>query len=65
MEIKKIIEQLRIGTSTLLPEVDLYKKLKRGGRLKVKLGMDPTAADLHLGHAVVLSKDETTTGHGT
>ncbi|MCA9770193.1 tyrosine--tRNA ligase [Candidatus Dependentiae bacterium] len=56
MEIKKIIEQLRIGTSTLLPEVDLYKKLKRGGRLKVKLGMDPTAADLHLGHAVVLSK---------
>jgi len=52
-------EQLLIiesGTSQVLPEQDLEKKLQRGEPLKIKLGVDPTAPDLHLGHAVVLSK---------
>ena len=35
---------------------DLVKKLESGKKLQIKLGMDPTAPDLHLGHAVVLKK---------
>jgi len=40
----------------VLPEGELEKKLESGKKLKIKLGMDPTSPDLHLGHAVVLSK---------
>lgn len=43
-------------TVQVLPEGELEKKLKSKKKLKVKLGMDPTSPDLHLGHAVVLSK---------
>ena len=56
---KTVHEQLEIiksGTVQALPESDLVKKLSSGRKLKIKLGMDPTAPDLHLGHAVVLSK---------
>lgn len=52
----KQLEQLTIGTQTIVAPEELLKKLSRGIPLKIKLGMDPTAADLHLGHAVVLSK---------
>jgi tyrosyl-tRNA synthetase len=44
------------NTVQVLPEGELEKKLQTGKKLKIKLGMDPTSADLHLGHAVVLSK---------
>ncbi len=44
------------GCEELLVEEDLIRKLKTGRRLKVKLGMDPTAPDLHLGHTVVINK---------
>lgn len=44
------------NTVQVLPEGELEKKLKTGKKLKIKLGMDPTSPDLHLGHAVVLSK---------
>lgn len=47
---------LKIGTSQIVPENELLKKLETGKALQIKLGMDPTASDLHLGHAVVLSK---------
>ncbi len=40
----------------IIPEAELYKKIASGKCLKVKFGADPTASDLHLGHAVVLSK---------
>jgi tyrosyl-tRNA synthetase len=44
----------------LLPEADWLKKLARaeatGAPLRIKLGLDPTAPDLHLGHTVVLNK---------
>ena len=40
----------------MLVEDELIDKLKRGKTLKVKLGMDPTAPDLHLGHTVVINK---------
>ena len=50
------VEQLLVGTTQSLPEGGLLEKLKTGKKLVIKLGMDPTAPDLHLGHAVVLSK---------
>src|SRR3954470_13102091 len=57
-----IDEQLRILSrrcERIVPESDLRKKLKRsaesGKPLRIKLGMDPTAPDVHLGHAVPLS----------
>jgi tyrosyl-tRNA synthetase len=56
MDIKKQLEIIKSSTSAVIPEVDLIKKLERGVPSRVKLGMDPTAPDLHLGHAVVLSK---------
>src|SRR5438067_4001275 len=39
-----------------LPAGELQRKLGTGRELRVKLGIDPTAADIHLGHAVVLRK---------
>lgn len=55
-DISKDMHTIKQGTVQIVPEADLEKKLARGKPLKVKLGMDPTAPDLHLGHAVVLSK---------
>lgn len=52
-------EQMRIitsGASKIVPEADLKKKLERGVPLNIKLGVDPTSPDLHLGHAVPLRK---------
>ena len=54
--IEKTIELLQHGTVQITPLEDLKKKLRSGKKLNIKLGMDPTAPDLHLGHAVVLSK---------
>lgn len=44
------------GTEEILVQDELVEKLKSGRPLKVKLGCDPTAPDLHLGHTVVLNK---------
>ncbi|MFN8026263.1 MAG: tyrosine--tRNA ligase [Acidimicrobiia bacterium] len=52
-------EQLRIlrtGTVDLITEADIRRKLGAGRPLRVKLGIDPTASDIHLGFAVVLRK---------
>lgn len=52
-------EQLRIiksGTAQIVPESALLEKLRRGKALNIKLGVDPTAPDIHLGHAVPLRK---------
>ncbi|MEC5125267.1 tyrosine--tRNA ligase [Verrucomicrobiales bacterium BCK34] len=52
-------EQLSIltrGVANLISEKELLKKLQRGTPLRVKLGVDPTSPDLHLGHSVVLEK---------
>ena len=54
-----IDEQVRIlgaGAVDLISEADLRRKLGRGRPLRVKLGIDPTASDIHLGFAVVLRK---------
>lgn len=47
---------LAAGTSQIIPEEEFKKKLASGKKLRIKLGADPTAPDLHLGHAVALSK---------
>src|SRR5271165_6141932 len=52
-------EQQRVlaGDATeLITESDFARKLQRGTPLRVKLGIDPTASDIHLGFAVVLRK---------
>jgi len=56
MSTKNQLELLLSGTVDVLPKGGLEKKLAQKRPLRVKLGADPTAADLHLGHAVVLSK---------
>jgi tyrosyl-tRNA synthetase len=50
------LAELRRGTSEILLEADLLKKLGRGKPLVVKAGFDPTAPDLHLGHTVLINK---------
>ena len=52
-------EQLRVikrGCDELLVEAELAERIAGGRPLRVKLGMDPTAPDLHLGHTVVINK---------
>lgn len=50
------LEVLRRGCVEILDEAELREKLKLGRPLRVKAGFDPTAADLHLGHTVLLQK---------
>ncbi|MEF2656339.1 MAG: tyrosine--tRNA ligase [Eggerthellaceae bacterium] len=47
---------IQSGTAQIVPESALMEKLKRGKPLNIKLGVDPTAPDIHLGHAVPLRK---------
>jgi tyrosyl-tRNA synthetase len=49
-------EQLARGAVDVLPAGELERKLALGRPLRVKLGIDPTAPDIHLGHTVVLGK---------
>lgn len=52
-------EQLQIlsrGTAQIISETELLEKLRCSEPLRVKLGVDPTSPDLHLGHSVVLEK---------
>src|SRR5882762_11532865 len=50
------VRVLRSGAVDLITEADLRRKLATGRPLRVKLGIDPTASDIHLGFAVVLRK---------
>jgi tyrosyl-tRNA synthetase len=60
MTIDEQLAYLRKGTSEIIPEEALRKKLERAAKtgkpLRVKLGVDPTAPDIHLGHTVVIRK---------
>lgn len=47
---------IQSGAAQIVPEEALMEKLKRNKPLNVKLGVDPTAPDIHLGHAVPLRK---------
>jgi tyrosyl-tRNA synthetase len=50
------IDFLLRGCAKVLSHADLTAKLKLGRPLRVKLGVDPTAPDIHLGHSIALSK---------
>jgi tyrosyl-tRNA synthetase len=54
--IEQSLKIITSGIAQCVPHADLVKKLQSGKKLQIKLGMDPTAPDLHLGHAVVLKK---------
>ena len=56
MNPKNQIEIIKQGIDEIIGESDLIEKLKQGKKLTVKVGFDPTAPDLHLGHTVVLRK---------
>lgn len=49
-------EEIKRGTSEILVEDELKERMHSGKKLRVKLGLDPTAADIHFGHTVVLNK---------
>jgi len=59
-EVEHALQVVRRGSDELLVEADFVAKLERaqasGTPLRCKLGLDPTAPDLHLGHTVVLTK---------
>lgn len=59
-EVRHALAVTRRGCEELLPEADWAAKLSRaqasGQPLRIKLGLDPTAPDIHLGHTVVLNK---------
>lgn len=50
------LERLTANTVDVLPEGALTSQLALGRPLRIKLGIDPTTADIHLGHTVVLAK---------
>lgn len=50
------LARLARGTTSIIPREELLEKLKEGRPLRVKLGVDPTAPDIHLGHTVGLTK---------
>src|SRR5438046_4919626 len=50
------LDVLRRGTVEVISEEDLLAKLRRDRPLRVKLGVDPSAPDIHLGIAIVLRK---------
>lgn len=59
-EVEKQLKQIVAGAAEIVPEEDLKNKLEKsistGEPLRIKLGLDPTAPDIHLGHTVVLHK---------
>jgi tyrosyl-tRNA synthetase len=60
MTISEQVELLKRGTVEIFTEAELAEKLARAsktsGQLRIKLGLDPTSPDIHLGHTVVLRK---------
>ncbi|MBI4610563.1 MAG: tyrosine--tRNA ligase [Candidatus Rokubacteria bacterium] len=60
MTVEEQLARIRRGTAEIIVEAELRQKLERSAKsgvaLNVKLGLDPTAPDLHLGHTVVLQK---------
>ena len=56
---KNINEQLKVikqGTAEIIQEAELIEKLKSKKKLIIKVGLDPTMPDMHLGHTVVINK---------
>ncbi len=56
MSIDKAIRELKRGAVDIIVDKEFDSRIKMGKPLRIKFGMDPTAADIHLGHTVVLNK---------
>ncbi len=60
MNLKKQLEKIKIRTEEIIPEDELIQKLKNSENnnqpLKIKLGIDPTSPDIHIGHMVTAKK---------
>ncbi|ENM5893771.1 tyrosine--tRNA ligase [Vibrio mimicus] len=54
--IEAALAEIKRGAEELIPEEELIAKLKENRPLRIKLGADPTAPDIHLGHTVILNK---------
>ncbi|MDN2668171.1 tyrosine--tRNA ligase [Vibrio sp. 14N.309.X.WAT.E.F5] len=54
--IEAALAEIKRGVEELIPEDELIAKLKEGRPLRIKLGADPTAPDIHLGHTVIFNK---------
>ena len=54
--VEQAIQTIRRGVDELIVVEELAKKRASGRKLRIKLGLDPTAPDLHLGHTVVINK---------
>ncbi|ENO8416552.1 tyrosine--tRNA ligase [Vibrio mimicus] len=54
--IEAALAEIKRGVEELIPEEELIAKLKENRPLRIKLGADPTAPDIHLGHTVILNK---------
>ena len=55
-QLEAALAEIKRGAEEILVESELVAKLKEGRPLRIKLGMDPTAPDIHLGHTVILNK---------
>ena len=55
-DVTEALARIKRGCDELIVEQELVRKLKTGRVLRIKLGLDPTAPDLHLGHTVVINK---------
>lgn len=58
-QLEVALAEIKRGAEEILVEEELIAKLKEGRPLRIKLGMDPTAPDIHLGHTVILNKLKT------
>jgi tyrosyl-tRNA synthetase len=55
-DVKQALELISRGTEEIIKVEDLQKKLESGKTLRIKVGFDPTAPDLHIGHTVIINK---------
>ena len=55
-DVKQALELISRGTEEIIKVEDLQKKLESGRTLRIKVGFDPTAPDLHIGHTVIINK---------
>jgi tyrosyl-tRNA synthetase len=55
-DVAEALALIKRGCDELIVEEELVRKLRTGRALRIKLGLDPTAPDLHLGHTVVINK---------
>ena len=56
IDVQAALDLITRGTDEVIKPGDLEERLKSGRTLRVKVGFDPTAPDLHLGHTVIINK---------